>query len=277
MAALRQYFEDNPEIFAALVAAIAILGGLLGSIIGAKIQANGGRDQAAAAREAATIAAEAQRVAALWSVRQVQMAEFIRGVREVQRVAALYSSQDADSVDGQMQEAHHLVAQKLAEIELIMPFDVAQAAKGVHRHLEPFAATIQIAGRAEYFFSILRRQAFSDDPAESELARRALEALDELREEAAGSVNSADDKMRRYRDAIEALRAATNAPVLEAVMVATHVDSSPSSEPFRRRLQAELAENMSALVAAARAALRSEDDAAPAPVPVQRRWWRRAA
>ncbi|MGW2304998.1 hypothetical protein [Streptomyces sp. NPDC001809] len=40
MTAFRQYFEDNPEIFAALVAAIAILGGLLGSIIGAKIQAD---------------------------------------------------------------------------------------------------------------------------------------------------------------------------------------------------------------------------------------------
>ncbi|MEU3690321.1 hypothetical protein [Streptomyces narbonensis] len=70
MDAFKQYFEDNPEIFAAMVAAIAILGGLLGSIVGAKIQANGGRDQAAAAREAARIAAEAQRVAALWNVRQ---------------------------------------------------------------------------------------------------------------------------------------------------------------------------------------------------------------
>ncbi|MFJ5142761.1 hypothetical protein [Streptomyces sp. NPDC088707] len=70
-----KYFEDNPEIFAALVAAIAILGGLLGSIIGAKFQANGGRDQAAAAREAAKIAAEAQHIAALWSVRHMQTAE----------------------------------------------------------------------------------------------------------------------------------------------------------------------------------------------------------
>lgn len=45
--AYRRYFEENPELFAALalVAIMAVLGGLAGSVIGAKIKANGGRDQ----------------------------------------------------------------------------------------------------------------------------------------------------------------------------------------------------------------------------------------
>ncbi|MGW4701732.1 hypothetical protein [Streptomyces sp. NPDC004285] len=110
-----KYFEENPEIAAALVAAIAVVAG----IVGAKIQANAGRAQAAAAREAAQIAAEAQRVAALWSVRQVQVAEFLEQIREVRRLGDLFYTQD--STDGaltsQFCEAERLMVRKEAEIE----------------------------------------------------------------------------------------------------------------------------------------------------------------
>ncbi|MFC8177210.1 hypothetical protein, partial [Streptomyces sp. NPDC057325] len=133
MTAFRQYFEDNPEIFAALMAAIAIVGGLIGSIIGAKIQANGGRDQAAAAREAAKIAAEAQHVAALWSVRQAQVAEFIHSLREVRRVSMLYYDHHATTADlgTQLREAQQALGRRRAEIELIVPETVVLAAKEV--------------------------------------------------------------------------------------------------------------------------------------------------
>ncbi|MFH8628223.1 hypothetical protein ACH4A8_41165 [Streptomyces vietnamensis] len=78
---LWKYFEGKPEFLTAVAAIIAIVGAL----IGAKIQANSGRAQAAAAREAAQIAAEAQRVAALWTVRQVQVAELIRSANTLYR------------------------------------------------------------------------------------------------------------------------------------------------------------------------------------------------
>ncbi|MET9346268.1 hypothetical protein [Streptomyces termitum] len=131
MTAFRQYFEDNPEIFAALVAALAILGGFLGSIIGAKIQANGGRDQAAAAREAAAATNEAQRVAALWTVRHVHMAELLQRVDEVHRLARLFFAEDSTSgLESQLREARQAVVQKQAEVELIAPGPVVDAARG---------------------------------------------------------------------------------------------------------------------------------------------------
>lgn len=75
--------KNNPEVFAALVAALGIAGGILGNWISAKVQATGGRAQAAAAVDAARIATEAQRMAALRKDRKIQIAAFVRLAREV--------------------------------------------------------------------------------------------------------------------------------------------------------------------------------------------------
>ncbi|MFE5484062.1 hypothetical protein [Streptomyces sp. NPDC056527] len=77
------FVKDNPEVFAALVAAIGILGGIAGNWISAAVQAAGGRAQANAAVDAARISAEAQRMAALREDRKAQLAVFIRCARTV--------------------------------------------------------------------------------------------------------------------------------------------------------------------------------------------------
>ncbi|MGW4939467.1 hypothetical protein ACWEQH_41930 [Streptomyces sp. NPDC004166] len=271
MDALRHYFEDNPEIFAALVAAIAVVGGLVGSVIGAKIQANGGRDQAVAAREAAQIAAEAQRVAALWTVRQIQVAAFIQSVREARRLSELFYLQNAveDGLDVQLREAWLDVVQKRAEIELVVPLAVVRAAGEAAATLEVMTAVAQIAGPGTYFMEDLNVQVLSPNLIQSGLAGRALNTLDALR---GASSNSCADE---FAEAVEALRAATNATVEQAVAVSSYV--------IRPRFPSEVAENraklnekLTTLINAARVMLKSEDDVAPA-VPPQRHRWRRVA
>ncbi|MFF4642226.1 hypothetical protein [Streptomyces sp. NPDC001389] len=75
--------KNNPEVFAALVAALGIAGGILGNWISAKVQVAGGQAQAVAAVDAARIASEAQRTAALREDRKTQIAAFVRSAREI--------------------------------------------------------------------------------------------------------------------------------------------------------------------------------------------------
>ncbi|MFJ8133338.1 hypothetical protein [Streptomyces hydrogenans] len=270
------YFEDNPEIFAAIVAAIAILGGLLGSIIGAKIQANGGRDQAAAAREAARIAAEAQRVAALWNVRQLQVAEYIQGVREVRRLANLFYEQDANAtgLEAQLCDARHALSLKLAEVDLTLPFGVVQAAYKVYECLEREVGIARDAGPAEYFLGIVSSQVFSEDPAESELARQAEEAVNELR--AAPDTGDPRPRFPLVRVVVQTVRAATGATAEQAMAVVRYVSTGQYPAMRSENIQ-ENAASMATLIMATRSVLRSEDDVIP-PVPEQRRRrWRAGA
>ncbi|GGT54670.1 hypothetical protein GCM10010271_68170 [Streptomyces kurssanovii] len=276
MDVLRSYFEENPDLFAAVVAALAIVGGLLGSVIGAKIQANGGRDQAAAAREAAKIAAEAQRVAALWTVRQVQIAEFIQGVREVRRISDLFYKQNAvvDGLDVQLSEAQQVVSRKLAEIELIVPFAVVLAAQKVTESLDCHVRLVHVAGPAEYFLQYVQRQVFSEDAAQSALANQAEDALGAMR----AAVDPVDPRpgARRFQVAVGALRDATGATVEQAVSVVAFVANGEFPSMVAENSE-ELALRMSVLIEAARATLKSgDDDVSPVVGEPRRRWWRAA-
>ncbi|MFG3193552.1 hypothetical protein [Streptomyces omiyaensis] len=279
MIAFRRYFEDNPEIFAALVAAIAIVGGIVGSIIGAKIQANGGRDQAAAAREAAKTAAEAQRVAALWTVRQVQVAELIQAVREVRRVSELFYEQNAatEGIEGQLREAQQAVSRKLAEIELIVPFAVVCAAEKSINALGRLAEIAKISGPQRYFLGLLVDRAYGRDPAQSALAHQALDAFEELNTAArADNPGSTDDeRATMFQNAVRTLRAATGATTEQAVAAAGYVNA-PGMSTREIEIRDEFSERMKELVGAAREMLRSEDDVAPAAPEQRRRWWRAA-
>ncbi|MFD9499938.1 hypothetical protein [Streptomyces sp. NPDC060035] len=76
-------FKDNSEVFAT-VAALGIVGGLAGNVIGAAFQSRGGKAQADAAVLAARIAGEAQRLAALHTDRPKDIAEFIQAAAPVQ-------------------------------------------------------------------------------------------------------------------------------------------------------------------------------------------------
>ncbi|WUT01653.1 hypothetical protein OHA46_33385 (plasmid) [Streptomyces sp. NBC_00708] len=208
MHGLWKYFEENNEIFAALVAFLAIGGGLLGSVIGAKIQANGGRDQAAAAREAAQIAAEAQRVAALWTVRHVLTAEFIQLIRErAEAVHRLYSQSDAaGTTQAQIDQAGHSVLRKAAEIELIVNTPVMRAAEDMVSALDEFVAISSVAGPARYLRGVINESMWCGDPSRAELASRARTSLDELG--AAAASGDTKRKVRAMAGADEALRAA---------------------------------------------------------------------
>ncbi|MFJ5708335.1 hypothetical protein [Streptomyces sp. NPDC093105] len=259
MTAFRQYFEDNPDVFAALVAAIAILGGLLGSVIGAKIQANGGRDQAAAAREAARIAAEAQRVAALWNVREVQIAEFVRSAREMMAVCeAMYrSDDDAESRRARVDAASKEMVLREAEIRLVAPAKVADAASEVTRATKKACLGAMRWGPLAGGRVALKRLCNSEDDAVRHEARAAMRVLDDE--------SSSRTARRQALSAVEGLSG-------------EHIRrlSEPPTKPTQRIVegmrahQREVDSKMTKLFNAAREMLRSEDDVAPA-APEQRR------
>ncbi|MER5966679.1 hypothetical protein [Streptomyces sp. NPDC002057] len=270
-----KYFEDNPEIFAALVAAIAILGGLLGSVIGAKIQAKSGQDQAAAAREAAQIAAEAQRVAALWTVRQIQVAEFIQSAREFERgiLDSLSGKNNPfdPAVNNQRNEVRHALLRKQAEIELVAPSSVAEVADAVFQKLDTFENVVNFLWPEAYVTAALNRQVRRDDPAASALAVAARSAVDQWH--VAHEANAEDASSKR-REAHQALRSAMGLTTEDAEIVLLSIVVLPILSGAREERQNELKELMAALVGAAREMLRSDDDVAPTVPPQRRRWWR---
>ncbi|WP_314612472.1 hypothetical protein [Streptomyces stackebrandtii] len=262
-----KYFEDNPEIFAALVAAIAIVGGLLGSVVGAKIQAKSGMDQAAAAREAAKIAAEAQRVAALWNVRQVQVAEFIRSVRETVRMSNhIFWAYDADSRQ-ETDAAYQELNLRMAEIELIAPQGVVDAAAELTQAAHDCWDLARSRGPAESAKLVLARLVFSPDNQTAEAAMAAQLVLQP-------DVDMSYDERRRVLLDLPGL---SEAHVVHLLRSSRRVEDpgTPPLQELRAEAAATLEAKMPVLVEAAREMLRSEDDVAPA-VPRQRRrtWWR---
>ncbi|GGR51677.1 hypothetical protein [Streptomyces roseolus] len=265
------YFEGRPEIFAAVVAAV----GIVGAVVGARIQANGGRAQAAAAREAAQIAADAQREAALWSVRQVRTAEFIQKVREVERICELFYSEGdlvGQRVPGKLHDAFQEMIQKHAEIALMAPSPVVHATNFVGSAVEDLAELATSAGPGEFLRGALIDMSVSEDPDSSSKAFRAIDALSELASARLANENRAVLFSRAFIDATEALR---DIPGISDA----HIGSALTEFPFvvrdekLRRKQA-VAESGGALVEAARAMLRSEDNVTLVRLPRARRWFR---
>ncbi|MFE5106002.1 hypothetical protein [Streptomyces sp. NPDC056663] len=265
------YFEGKPEIFAALV---ALLVGV-GAVLGAKIQANGGRDQAAAAREAAKIAAEAQHVAALWTVRQVQVAEYMQRVREVERLIERLYTEDSSNgeLEARLGEAEQAMDQKQAELELIASEAVVEAAMKLREavwHARSYAVK---TGPLRYAQLVIYIQMDSDDPGDVAIAQQAREAVEELH------------AAKRQGNRMEIERAHRQARVALCEVEAITNDLASSALPKfaengwlleQDSGQFSLLRKMETLVSAAREMLRSEDNVAPT-VPPQRRWWRRAA
>ena len=275
MGGLWTYFEENDAIFAALVAALAIVGSYLAGVRGAKIQSKGGHAQAAAAREAAKIAAEAQRVAALWTVRQVQVAEFIQLLRERERATLrLYSENDADgTVQAQIDETGFAVRRKAAEIQLIVPSSVMRAADDVISALDKFVATSSVAGPARYFRVVLGEAMWSSDPAQAVLAGRARSSLDALGTDAIA--DDTESRIRALSAADEALRAAVvDITDTQAQVVVAYATGGREWSDRERGEAERVVERLDMLVEAAREMLKSEDDVAPAVPEPRRRWWR---
>ncbi|MFE6853938.1 hypothetical protein ACFVDH_24475 [Streptomyces sp. NPDC057674] len=276
-----KYFEDNPEIFAALVAVLAIVGSYLAGVRGAKIQAKGGRDQAAAAREAAEIAAKAQRVAALWSIQQVQIAEYIQRVRDARRLISRFYQEDClnGEAEALARELMHALDQKLAEIELIASETVVTAATKVNDELQ-FALMIAIdTGQPYYVQMMVREQLRSPDPGDTATAQQAQEDVAELfavaRRVDLGEAGDAalDGAWRRARFSLGQISG-----VSEELITRVLPDLALSGWPREQDTgEFSVDRKTQALVAAARRMLRHEDDVAPTVPQQRRRWWRRAA
>ncbi|MFF9344910.1 hypothetical protein ACF1CG_34795 [Streptomyces sp. NPDC014773] len=268
MTAFRQYFEDNPEIFAALVAAIGILGGLLGSIIGAKIQANGGRDQAAAAREAAQIAAEAQRVAALWAARQLQIAQFIQSARDVVDVCnRYYEDGDDGSLTFHLHDAVKVMRLKSHEVELVAPKEFVEAAQQVLRAVDGYSSEATMHGETGHAHLLIRRLLTGEDEDVARAARAAEHAV----------LHGGNEGMD-YAVRLQRIAAVPGISEKRAHLLLQDWESDPRWNARLNNGRKVFEEKLRGAIRAGRAALRSEDDFAPA-VPEQRRrrWLRRAA
>ncbi|WP_098897930.1 hypothetical protein [Streptomyces sp. st77] len=265
------YFEGKPEIFAAVV---ALLVGV-GAILGAKIQANGGRAQAAAAREAARIAAKAQQEAALWTVRQVQTAEYIQRVRDVRRISTLLFEQDpeADNLLAQLVSASQAANQKLAEVQLIAHSSTVNAAEMVNDALMEVVEISYLLGPGLYGYGVIFDESFSPEPPDSATANNALNSLMELRRaHEEGSDDQTMSRLRRHAR-LDVLQVDGITPkIAQSLLLSAEM---PDGEREKERRNAELEERMRSLISTAREMLRSEGNVAPVPAP--RRWWQRAA
>ncbi|MFH8628216.1 hypothetical protein ACH4A8_41115 [Streptomyces vietnamensis] len=281
MGGLWKYFEEHDAIFTALVAVLAIVGSYLAGVRGAKIQANGGRDQAAAAREAAQITAEAQHVAALWSLRHLKTAEFMQQCREVRSLTRPFYAEDMSggSAESLLRGAYKEAARQLAEIELLAPEPVVAAAKRLDALV---ARALQHAihlGPGLYKYNSMRWELdlglATDDTAIIEQRnqyRHAVEALDALAE-----ASDAGDEVRKSAARLAATRACLEVRdmTFDQHTSLLRAFATPSAERAWYTLDQELSDEMGILVITAREMLKSGGDVPPT-VPEQRqRWWRR--
>ncbi|MFE6222973.1 hypothetical protein [Streptomyces sp. NPDC057854] len=262
------YFEGRPEIFAAVV---ALLVGV-GAVLGAKIQANGGRAQAAAAREAAEIAAEAQREAALWTVRQVQIAEFIQGVREVRVIHDDFYKQNSfeGTLTSRLSEAEQAVLKREAAIRLVASEDVVEAVTEVCDAVLYAGEYAAVAGPVCYVQGRLHMLMRSDDPGDRDAAAQALEAVEEYH--FAKDRPDLIERDRAERRAYEAVRESTGLSGNLVVEVLPALGSGfRAMVEGRERTDREVDEKVDDLVVATRSMLKS---ASPVRVPPPRRRWR---
>ncbi|MER7540229.1 hypothetical protein ABTX77_36440 [Streptomyces sp. NPDC097704] len=251
-----KYFEGKPEFLTAVAAVIAIVG----AIVGAKIQANSGRAQAAAAREAAEIAAEAQRVAALWTVRQGQLAEFVRSARKLRNLCEQLWSVDDETLGDAVSSASEEMSLLWAEVQLTGTEAVVKASgEFASAALEVEAAAHEYAP-ALHARAALRRITANNDDLGAEV-QRILEMTE----------SSFEYQIERLCDTVPTFSREQAAHVV--------INGRLNSDVFyeeRNLVGRAFNEALRVLVRESRVMLRSDSDVVPT-VPTQRRWWQRAA
>ncbi|MEU4731078.1 hypothetical protein [Streptomyces sp. NPDC023588] len=200
--------KNNPEVFAALVAAIAIVGGVFGNWISAKVQASGGRAQANAAVDAARISTEAQRMSALREDRRVQIAAFIRHAREILKECDLMFLEEGHEPSAR--SAYEELVQLEGQLELVSPESVLAPAERV---MDAVGDSLQLgllrapAARARRTLSRLRA-----GDSGHEAAHEAWNRLEELKAAYVGD----DDDAQRQACRTAASSALDNVPALTA-------------------------------------------------------------
>ncbi|MDX2709219.1 hypothetical protein PV350_41225 [Streptomyces sp. PA03-6a] len=166
----------HPEAFAAWVAFAAIIGGVAGNWLSARIQAASGRAQADAAKEAARITAEAERLAALRDERRDAVASLIRLSREaVNESERLYQGTDDGHVKTALDELRHAYA----VLELMAPAPLIGLGKDVLTSVEKITELAYARGPAEAAHRILASLTL-DDP-DYRMAQLALSGLEAFR------------------------------------------------------------------------------------------------
>ncbi|MGW2989861.1 hypothetical protein [Streptomyces goshikiensis] len=132
---LWHWIERHSTGLSLLVPFLAIVGGLFGNWLGAKVQAAGGLAQASAAREAARITAEAARLAALRDERRLAIAEFIRAARALFRLSwNLYH----DDQEEEAKRAYEAVSYAHAEVHLCAPASIVLLESDMLQAVEVF-------------------------------------------------------------------------------------------------------------------------------------------
>lgn len=242
------FVKSNPEVFAALVAAIGIVGGIAGNWISARVQAAGGKAQANAAVDAARITTEAERMAALREDRKVQIAAFIRCAREILKHTELMFLEEGH--EEATEAGHEELMQLEGQLELVAPETVLAHAErvmdGVGRSIE-LAFQRGPGARAERALTRVHREGH---PA----AHRAVRCLAELRAaHSAGDENLGEQQAFRSAatTALDDVPSLTNEQKHLLVLDATW----PPLDPALREITTARANAVRDLVSAARSVL----------------------
>ncbi|MDV5147349.1 hypothetical protein R1T08_25035 [Streptomyces sp. SBC-4] len=240
------FLERNPVALAAVVPFLAILGGILGNWISARVQAGGGRAQASAARDAAWITTEASRIAALRDERRIALAQFIRCTRELVRL-----SEGLDRLDQTeaVKSAHDQLTLARAELELAAPQHIVDLAERVTEAAEEvieLALTRGSAARAR----LVLADVTTDNVMISFEAGATLERLIRVRQEAGNQ----DDQDVAHSEAVTALRRVDRLTPgqISDLLLDTHL---PRLGPQKEAVLSSHGDALRALVDASRVAL----------------------
>ncbi|MFE5628334.1 hypothetical protein [Streptomyces sp. NPDC056543] len=123
----------DTEITVALIGAAGVGGTIIGAIVGARIQANGGHAQAQAARDAAETAAQAVRRQALHDLRWTTTTALLRAAGEsMEATGRLYlAAPDADTERAEAERVLHAFRLTYAEAELAAPPGIREEIEAV--------------------------------------------------------------------------------------------------------------------------------------------------
>lgn len=193
----------DTEIMVALIGAAGVCGTIVGTVVGARIQAHGGHAQAQAARDAADTAAKSMRHQALRELRWTVLTAYLRAAGECmeatdQRYTSSQSRAEAD-------RAYHAYGLAHAEAELAAPPGMDDVLADMHRGVQGAYQAARRRAPTEQALRALDELSRADEPA----AVRAKVALARLRAADAPLWNPrrAGDPPPQYAEVIEALYA----------------------------------------------------------------------
>ncbi|MGW2305000.1 hypothetical protein [Streptomyces sp. NPDC001809] len=245
-----EYYEQHDAILTPLIV------GAIG-YFGAKAQANGGRAQARAAREAATIAAEAQREAALWTVRQVQVAELLRSVNRLYGKCSQLWIAESEELADEIGELSEEMSLQWHEVRLVVTRKVADEAGKLVSATTNFEVMTQQYARVLHARRALAQHTLDGDERGPEIIR-ILESSEE---------GDRDPSVAAFRSLVPEL-----SDEQIRYLLVNHGESDDYIRHLRANAKREYRRSLIATVHESRTMLRAEEKA---PVRLmRRRFWR---